>query len=173
MAMPENIFVFIGTYPSEEAARADSDLIEELHKAGAVGTFDAAVVAKDESGRIHIEKDEMATRHAGWGGAAAGALVGLLFPPALIGTVLVGAAIGGVSGHLWRGMSRSDFKELGETIDAGHAALVVVGENKLEQTLQTSEFSAERWIVKNLDVSPRDLDSAVQEAAKELIQTED
>jgi uncharacterized membrane protein len=172
MAMPENIFVFIGTYPSEEAARADSDLIEELHKAGAVGTFDAAVVAKDESGKIHIAKDETATRHAGWGGAAAGALVGLLFPPALIGTVLVGAAIGGVSGHLWRGLSRSDFKELGETIDAGHAALVAVGENKLEQTLQTAEFTAERWIVKNLDVSPRDLDSAVQDAAKELIQTE-
>jgi uncharacterized membrane protein len=122
---------------------------------------------------IHIEKDEMATRHAGWGGAAAGALVGLLFPPALVGTVLVGAAIGAVSGHLWRGLSRSDFKELGETIDAGHAALVVVGENKLEQTLQTAEFSAERWIVKNLDVSPRDLDSAVRDAAKELIQTED
>jgi uncharacterized membrane protein len=170
MAMPENIFVFIGTYPSEEAARADSDLIEELHQAGAVGTFDAAVVAKDDSGKIHIEKDEMATRHAGWGGAAAGALVGLLFPPALIGTVLVGAAIGGVSGHLWRGLSRSDFKELGETIDAGHAALVVVGANKLEQTLRTAEFSAERWVVKNLDVSPADLDSAVQAAARELIE---
>lgn len=138
--MPESIFVFIGTYPSEEAARADSGIVEELHKAGAVGTFDAVVVAKHESGKIHIEKYEMATRHAGWGGAAAGALVGLLFPPALIGTVLVGAAVGGVSGHLWRGLSRSDFKELGETIDAGHAALVVVGENKLEQTLRTAEI---------------------------------
>ena len=173
MAMPDNIFVFIGTYPSEEAARGDSDLIEELHQAGAVGTFDAVVVTKDESGKIHIQKDEMATRHAGWGGAAAGALVGLLFPPALIGTVLVGAAIGGMSGHLWRGLSRSDFKELGETIDTGRAALVAVGENKLEQTLRTAEFSAERWIVKNLEVSPRDLDSAVQDAAWELTQSED
>jgi hypothetical protein len=28
-------------------------------------------------------------------------------PPALIGTAVVGAAVGGISGHLWRGMSRS------------------------------------------------------------------
>jgi hypothetical protein len=65
-------------------------------------------------------------------------------------------------------MSRSDFKELGEIIDAGEAALVVVGENKLQQTLQTAEFRAEKSVVKELDVSSRDLDKAVQEAAKEV-----
>ena len=168
VAMPDDVFIYIGTYPSEEAARADSDLVEKLHKANAVGTFDAALVTKDKSGKVHIQKDESATRHAGWGGAAAGALVGLLLPPALIGTALVGAAIGGMSGHLWRGLSRSDFKELGETIDAGGAALVVVGANRLEQTLNTSEFSADHFVVKQLDVSSGDLDAAVQEAAKEL-----
>jgi uncharacterized membrane protein len=168
MAMPEDVFIYIGTYPSEDAARADYEIVKEFHVVAAVGTYDAAVVTKDESGRVHINKDETATRHAGWGGAAAGAVVGLLFPPAIIGTALVGAAIGGVSGHLWRGMSRSDFKELGEIIDAGEAALVVVGENKLQQTLQTAEFRAEKSVVKELDVSSRDLDKAVQEAAKEV-----
>jgi uncharacterized membrane protein len=168
MAMPEDVFIYIGTYPSEEAARADYDIVEEFHAAGAVGTFDAAVVTKDDTGKVHINKDEMATRHGGWGGAAAGALVGLLFPPALIGTALVGAAVGSVTGHLWRGLSRSDFTELGEAIDAGQAALVVVGENKLQHTLDIAEFKAERSVVKNVSVSSKDLDTAVQEAAREV-----
>ncbi len=166
--MPEDVFIFIGTYATAEAARLDSDLVEGFHAAGAIGTFDAAIVTKDGTGRVHIDKDEMATRHAGWGGAAAGALVGLLFPPALIGTALVGAAIGGMAGHLWRGLSRSDFTELGETIDAGTAALVVVGANKMENTLDTAQFHADTWVIKNLDVTSHDLDAAVQEAAREL-----
>ena len=127
MAQDDGMFLYIGTYPSEAAARADYDVVKDLHAADVVGTYDAAVVTKDASGKVHVNKDEMATRHGGWGGAAAGAVVGILFPPAILGTALVGGAIGGVSGHLWRGISRSDVKELGELIDAGEAALLVVG----------------------------------------------
>jgi uncharacterized membrane protein len=49
------------------------------------------------------------------GGAALGAVVGILFPPAIIGTAVVCAAVGGVGGHLWRGVSRSDVKEFGSS----------------------------------------------------------
>ncbi|MFJ1709094.1 DUF1269 domain-containing protein [Kitasatospora sp. NPDC088346] len=131
MAKPDPVFIYIGTYPSEAVARADCDIVKDLHAVGAVGTYDASVVTKDDNGKVHVNKDETATRHGAWGGAAAGALVGLLFPPAIIGTAAVGAAVGGVSGHLWRGMSRADVEEFGELIDAGQAALVVVGESTL------------------------------------------
>ncbi|HTQ94728.1 MAG TPA: DUF1269 domain-containing protein, partial [Streptosporangiaceae bacterium] len=70
--------------------------------------------------------------HGGWGGAAIGALIGCLFPPAFIAATAAGAAVGAVSGHLWRGMSRADCKELGDIIDDGQAALVIVGENKID-----------------------------------------
>ena len=88
-------------------ARADYDVVKDLHAAGAVGTYDAAVVTKDRHGKVHVNKDETATRHGAWGGAAVGAVVGILFPPAIIGSAIVGAAVGGVGGHLWRGMSRA------------------------------------------------------------------
>ena len=81
MAKSDPVFVYVGTYPSEAAARSDYDVVKDLHLAGAVGTYDAAVVTKDQSGKVHVNKDEMATRHGGWGGAAAGAVVGILFPP--------------------------------------------------------------------------------------------
>ena len=49
MAKPEAVFIYIGTYPDEAAARADYDVVKDLHAVGAVGTYDAAVVTKDES----------------------------------------------------------------------------------------------------------------------------
>jgi uncharacterized membrane protein len=167
MAKPESVFIYIGTYPGEAQARDDYQTIKDLHSLGAVGTYDAAVVTKDD-GKVHVNKDEMATRHGAWGGAAAGAAIGILFPPAVIGTALVGAAVGGVAGHLWRGMSRADVKEFGEVIDDGQAALVVVGESQLEQALDKATLRAEKHVARELDVSPDDIDRAVREAAGQV-----
>ncbi len=135
---------------------------------GAVGTYDAAVVTKDANGKVHVNKDEMATRHGGWGGAAAGAVIGILFPPSIIGTAIVGGAIGGVSGHLWRGMSRSDVKELGDIIDAGQAALLIVGESTIEDAVNKAELKAEKHVSKELNANAKEVDKAVKEAAKEV-----
>jgi uncharacterized membrane protein len=167
MGKPEAVFVYVGTYPDVTQARDDYQIIKDLHAAGAVGTYDAAVVTKD-NGKVHVNKDEMATRHGAWGGAAVGAAVGILFPPSIIGTALVGAAVGGVGGHLWRGMSRSDVKEFGEVIDDGQAALVVVGESQLEQAVSKAAVRAEKHVAKELDVSSKDIDQAVREAAGEV-----
>jgi len=168
MAKPDAVFIYIGTYPGEAAARADYDVVKELHAAGAVGTYDAAVITKDAAGKVHVNKDEMATRHGAWGGAAAGAVVGILFPPAIIGTALVGAAVGGIGGHLWRGMSRADVKEFGDIIDAGQAALIVVGASTIEDAIEKAQLKAEKRVAKELNVSTKDVDKAVQDAAKGL-----
>ena len=168
MAKPDAVFIFIGTYPSEGAARADYDIVKDLHAGGAVGTYDAAVVTKDIAGKVHVNKDETATRHGAWGGAAAGAVVGLLFPPSILASAAVGAAVGAIGGHLWRGMSRADVKEFGDIIDDGQAALVIVGESTVEQAVRKAQLKAEKRIAKQLNVSVKDVDKAVQEAAGEL-----
>jgi uncharacterized membrane protein len=168
MAKADAVFIYIGTYQDEVAARNDYDIVKDLHAAGAVGTYDAAVVTKDYTGKVHVNKDEMATRHGAWGGAAVGAVVGILFPPSIIGTAIVGAAVGGVGGHLWRGMSRSDVKEFGDIIDAGQAALIVVGESTIEAAIEKAQLKAEKQVAKELNVSAKDVDKAVQDAAKDL-----
>ena len=168
MAKADAVFIYIGTYPEEAAARAHYDVVKDLHEAGAVGTYDAAVVTRDDGGYVHVNKDEMATRHGAWGGAAVGAVVGILFPPSIIVGAAVGAAVGGVGGHLWRGMSRADVKEFGDIIDDGQTALVIVGESKVEQAIDKAGLKAEKHVAKELDVSAKDVDKAVQEAAKDL-----
>src|ERR1700722_7631068 len=168
VAKPEAVFIFIGTYADEAQAKDDYRVVKDLHSAGAVGTYDAAVVTKAANGKVHVNKDETATRHGAWGGAAAGAVVGILFPPSILGTALVGAAIGGVGGPLGRGMSRADVKELGDIIDDGQAALVVVGESKMGQAVQKAALKAEKRVAKDLNVNPKDINNAVQEAAGEV-----
>jgi hypothetical protein len=65
-------------------------------------------------------------------------------------------------------MSRSDVKELGDVIDDGQAALIVVGDSKLEQALDKATLKAEKHVAKELDVSPKDIDKAIQEAARDV-----
>ena len=168
MAKADAVFIYIGTYPSEAAARADYAVVKDLHAVGAVGTYDAAVVTKDNAGKVHVNKDEMATRHGAWGGAAVGAVVGILFPPSIIVGAAVGAAVGGVGGHLWRGMSRADVKEFGDIIDAGQAALIVVGESTIEAAIEKAQLKADKHVAKELNASAKDVDKAVQDAAKGL-----
>lgn len=165
MTKPDSLFVYVGTYPDEAAARDDYEVVKDLHALGAVGSYDAAVITKDADDKVHVHKDEMATRHAGWAGLAVGALAGLLFPPSIVAAGAIGAAVGGVGGHLWRGMSRKDVKELGELMDEGEAELVVVGQGKVRSALEQAELHAVKQTMKDLDVDDAEFDEIVREMA--------
>jgi uncharacterized membrane protein len=164
MSKSDSTFVMVATYPDEMAAREDYQVVKNAHAAGLVGSYDAAIVTKDASGRVHENKDETATRHGAWWGIAAGAAVGVIFPPSILVTAAAGGVIGGVSGHLARGMSRSEAKELGDFIDPGEAGLIVVGEDKVEDAVAAAVTRAEKRTAKELDVDPKDVDRTLQEA---------
>jgi hypothetical protein len=68
MSGSDSTFVLVATYPSEAAAQDDYQVVKDAHAAGLVGSYDAAVVTKDASGKVHENKDETATRK-GPGGA--------------------------------------------------------------------------------------------------------
>ena len=164
MAKSDSTFIYVATYPDKTAALDDYQVVKNLHSGGLVGSYDAAVITKDASGKVHENKDETATRHGAWWGVAAGAAVGLIFPPSVLGAAAVGGVIGGVSGHLAKGMSRAKAKDLGDLIDPGEAGLIVVGESKIEETIQKAVTRAEKEIAEELDVSPKDNDKTLQQA---------
>lgn len=168
MAKADSTFIYVATYPDEGVARDDYEVVKGLHASGLVGSYDAAVITKDSRGKIHENKDETATRHGAWWGVAAGAAVGLIFPPSVLGAAAVGGVIGGVSGHLSRGMSRSRAKQLGDFIDPGQAGLIVVGESKVEQAVQQAVTRAEKETAESLDVSPKDIDQTLERAVGEM-----
>ena len=168
MAKDNATFIYVAAYPDEMAAQADYEAVKELHARGLVGSYDAAVVTKTADGKIHENKDETATRHGAWWGIAAGAALGAIFPPSILGAAAVGGVVGGVSGHLAKGMSRSRVKELGEFIEPGQAGLVIVGESKLEDAIENAVTRAEKATAEELGVDSKDIDRALQEAMKEM-----
>jgi uncharacterized membrane protein len=168
MAGSGSTFVLVATYPDEVTARDDYQVVKDAHAAGLVGSYDAAIITKDASGKVHEHKDETATRHGAWWGIAAGAAVGVIFPPAVLGAAAAGGVIGGVSGHLAGGMSRSEAKELGDFIDPGEAGLVVVGESRVEDAIRRAVTRAQKQTARELDVDPKNVDRTLQTAVREM-----
>ena len=168
MAENQNVFVFIASYSSVDYAMMDYSAVQQLYIDGAIDTYDAAVVQKDIDGNVHVSKHEKPTQKGAWTGIGVGAVVGVLFPPAIIPMAAAGGVAGGVIGHVWHGMSRSDMKDLGETLDAGTAALVVVGKSSLADKIAKATAKAQKTTEKQLNVDAKDFDKELEAESKAM-----
>ena len=99
--------------------------------------------------------------------AGVGALVGLIFPPAVLGAAIIGAGAGGLTGHLAKGISRGDLKEIGEELEAGSAAVIVLGESRIEEQLEKALTRANKMIEKQVDADADELEREIDAAARE------
>lgn len=157
------VFLYAAVYDDIATAEADYEAVFDLHAAGLVGTFDSAVIEK-EDGRVRVHKTEKPTQHGAWTGIAVGAIAGILFPPSIIGTAAVGGVAGGVVGHLWKGMSRGDLKDLGEALDEGEAAVIVIGESKVDEQIEKATNRAKKLIKKEIDAEADELKRQIDAA---------
>jgi uncharacterized membrane protein len=166
MAKSHDVFVDLCTYANEADAEHDLQAVKTLHREGAIGTYDAAVVDR-HNGDVHVHKVETPTRRGAWTGVGVGAVLGILFPPSIVGTAFVGGVAGGLVGHFAHGMSRKDVQELGETLDTGEAALIVIGRDRLAEKLEAALTRAERLVEKEVDLEGRELDKQLAAANAE------
>ncbi len=171
-------YVFlVGIYPDVDTAEHDYQAVKDLYyETNLIDTFDAAVVGKNDSGNVKIyRKHEQPTRNggrveAGWGLATG--LVVALFPAAavgggvLAGTTAAGTGIGTIAWHVSGGMSRGDLEDLGETLDAGEAALVVAAASDVANMVQASMSQAEKIDSKQVQIDADELEKDSKEALK-------
>ena len=164
------VFLYAAIYDNIDDAEADYEAVYELHAAGAIGTYDSAVIRREEDGKVRVTKTEKPTQHGAWTGAGVGALVGIIFPPAVLGAAIVGAGAGGLIGHLRKGISRGDLKDLGDELQAGSAAVIVIGESKIEEQLEKATTRANKLVEKQIagdaEALKREIDAAAKEDAK-------
>ncbi|MGO9159513.1 MAG: DUF1269 domain-containing protein [Streptosporangiaceae bacterium] len=175
----DTLYVIAAAYDGVDAAVADYEAVKLLYRSVKTShDFDASVIAKNEDGRVRIvKKHEQPTRHGaavglGWGLAVGVASV--LFPPVgigLVGAGAGGAAIGAVAGHVSGGMSRSDLKELGETLDAGQAGLIVIYETNLADQVAANIKAASHILAKATDMEADQLAEEMRKAEKESADT--
>ena len=133
------MFLYAGEYESVEDAKADLELLKAFHQEHLVGTYDAAVLTKNEEGKVEVvDKIEKPTQHGGWAGLGAGA--------------------GALIGHLRGGMSNSDLKEVGEMLDESEAALIVVGEMTIERGVDEAIERAKKELKKEVRADAREFE---------------
>jgi uncharacterized membrane protein len=161
----EPVFLYIARYDHEANAREDYQLLVELHAAGVVGTYDAAVVTKDDH-KVHVHKHEKPTQHGAWTGIAVGAVIGIIFPPSILGSAAVAGVAGGLIGHFWGGLSRSDVKALGDFLDEGQAALVVIGKSKLQEVLDRELKRATKSMQREIKADRKHVEAALEDSRK-------
>jgi hypothetical protein len=70
-------------------------------------------------------------------------------------------------GHLEGGISRGDLKDLGEELERGSAAVIVLGESKIEEQLERATERANKLIEKQIDADADDLKREIDAAARE------
>jgi uncharacterized membrane protein len=165
----DTLMVFVGVYEDVEDAKADYELVKDLHtEAELIDAYDAAIVERREDGRTKIvKKHETPTRVGGVLGGGVGLATGLvvaLFPFAavggglLAGTTAGGAILGAVAGHAAAGMSRHDLKELGEHLDSGTAGLVVVAVSDMSAKVEEAMKRAAKLQRKELEADTDEIE---------------
>jgi uncharacterized membrane protein len=165
----KTVFVYVASYASLDDAKADYKAVKQLYFNGVIGVYDAAVISKDATGKVNILKTEMPTQYGAWGGLAVGALVGIFFPPYLVWELAVGAGAGALIGHFWRGLSRSDLKQIGDTLQATTAALIVIGRSKLREALADVTKHAVKQFEKELSTDVEAFDKDLTEAINQSL----
>ena len=77
--------------------------------------------------------------------SVAGGVVGLLFPPSLIASAVVGAGAGGIWGKVRdKGFKDDDLREVGDSLPAGSSAIIAVAEDRVVAQLESGLHGYER-----------------------------
>ena len=174
MSDPDTLLVLAASYDNVAEAEADYEAVKALYyEIKTSHEFDAAVVARNEDGKLEVvKKHEQATRHGaahglGWG-LAIGAVCAILPGVGLLGALAVGgaggAAIGAVTGHIRGGMDNSDLKELGAVLDQGQAGLIVVYATNMADQVAANIKAVNRFVSKEIDANADELAKQLQEA---------
>ena len=78
-----------------------------------------------------------------------------------------GGLAGGLIGHFWKGLSRRDVMELGELLDDGEAALLIVGEAALQSYVDKTLTRARKRVTREVDMESKVLRKELAEAARD------
>jgi uncharacterized membrane protein len=129
--------LLVAAFQEEKAADAALDELKAAKWAGLIGIKDAAVIRKDQKGKLHIkETGDMGGGKGAVIGGVVGATLGLLTGP--IGAVaLAGGVIGGLAAKLRDGgFPDSRLKQVGASLEPGTSAIVAVVEHRWVADLQ-------------------------------------
>jgi len=136
MAEKKQLVVYAAAYQTVDAALADLDAVEQLHKDEMIGQYDAAVIDQ-EDGKPHVVK-RMDRPH-------------IRVIPEWFG--------GGT-------LPRKELHEAAQQLTASQAGLIAVGEPTIEQALDKALTQASKVVKRTVEATTDEITSELQEALK-------
>jgi uncharacterized membrane protein len=137
--MPDKkpLVVYAAAYDTVQAAVADLNAIQQLHKDQLVGQYDAAVIDR-ENGKPHVAKrmDRPYVR-------------------------VIPEWFGGGT------LPRKELLEAAEELTANEAGLIAIGEPTIEKGLDKAFTGAAKVVKRSVDATTSEITSELQEALKE------
>ncbi len=125
--------IIIAAFQEEEAADQALKALKEAKREKLISIDNAAVIRKDDDGKLHIKE----TADMGGGkGAGVGALVGgaiglLAGPLGVAAGSALGAAVGGITAKLYDGGFKDDrLRQIGTSLEPGTSAIIAVIEHR-------------------------------------------
>lgn len=123
--------VVLAAFNDEDGAEKALGQLKQAKKDRLIGIRNAAVLWKDDKGKLHFK--ETADMRGGKGaviGGVIGGVVGLVFPPSILASAAVGAAVGGFSAKLHdAGFPDDRLREVGKGLKPNTSALIAVIED--------------------------------------------
>jgi uncharacterized membrane protein len=142
----DQIELFVAVFGNETEAKEMLRDFQAAQKQGSIDLIDAAVIVRTSDGKVKVEEtvDPSAKKWAGRG-AIAGGLVGLIFPPSIIATALVGGGAGAIWGKIRdKGIPDSELKAIGDSMDPGSSAIIAIAQDRVVDQLASGLEGYER-----------------------------
>src|ERR1700756_364669 len=136
MAEKKQLVVYAAAYATVDAALADLDAIEQLHKDEMIGQYDAAVIDQ-EDGKPHVVKR-------------------MPRPPLRV----IPEWLGGGT------LPRKELHEAAEQLTASQSGLIAVGEPTIEKGLDEALTRAAKVVKRTVEATTDEITSELQEALK-------
>ncbi|HYI16365.1 MAG TPA: DUF1269 domain-containing protein [Thermomicrobiales bacterium] len=143
--MDKSVHLMAGVYSDRERAKVILDMLESMHREGTITLVDAAMLTKNEKGKLEVEETaELTGRDGARRGAIILGVVGLIYPPSLIATVIAGGGIGAIAGKLRdTGIKKGQMRDIAAKLDGDQAAVMALAESAsvlaIEQSLKGYE----------------------------------
>jgi hypothetical protein len=152
-----------GKYSDRDAAVEDFKAVWDARGDGEFDHTAAAVLTKDASGKLQVERHDSTAKHLAWGGALAGAAVAVVAPVAgasMLATAGVASGAGALVGHFHHNIPKKDVETIGDLLESGQSGLVVVAVNKQGTDIEPLLKNAEKTVVTNTTWG--DLDAEIE-----------
>ena len=161
----------VADFDDTEAAWAAYELLKSVEDGRTVKIEGVIVVKRNDNGELEVQKatDHSTRRGLGWG-IVGGVVLGVIFPPSVIGSAAVLGAAGAATGKLRQLHHKSELAdELQDAIAPGHSGIIALVSDPGAVEIQKALDKANRVVESAVDdVVAKDIKAAAKEAeAKE------